>query len=245
MKHAVLFLLALTGLVFSSCKEDDEGGSLTIHFKALYEDQPLTTFSSYPFAAGEQIQFSHLSWMCADLALVSGGTETPLSEIALVDLSFSAPADANEGMVLTISDIDPGTYSGIKFGFGVPPDLNAMKPADFPSSSPLSSTSYYWHAWSSYIFSKTEGKLDVTGTGTFDTNFALHTGADPLYRTLEAQVPISITAGGISSLDITVDYKDLLNGVDIKANPQNHNPGDSVLIKQMVSNLSDAIRLAQ
>jgi hypothetical protein len=75
-------------------------------------------------------------------------------------------------------------------------------------------------------------------------NFALHTGSDDLYRLLEGQIPITIQAAATEELTIFIDYRDLLNGVDIKAKPQNHNPGDTIEIGRIVTNLQTSITLS-
>ena len=142
--------------------------------------------------------------------------------------------------------IPTGTYSGLRFGIGVKPDLNSMKPADFTADNPLSNASYYWIPWSSYIFSKTEGLLDSLGNSTFDLGFALHTGSDALYVELEAEdLTITVEDQKEISLDLIVDYKQLLSGIDIKKNPLNHNPEDLATITALVNNYATAIQLRQ
>jgi len=227
-----------------ACK-DDEKGNLTIHFKALYDGQPLSMFNTKPFTNPEQLQFTHLSFLVSDLALVDQSNTVDLDDIELVDLSFDDVNDADLGYIIQFKDIDARNYSGIKFGIGVPADLNAKTPSEFPSNHPLSKTGYYWEAWSSYIFTKIEGHIDTLGIGDFTTGFAYHTGTDDLYLPLEAPVPITIEDGKNKVIEIVIDYKEVLDGINIKANPQNHNPADSIQIAQIVENLSHAITLIQ
>jgi hypothetical protein len=126
----------------------------------------------------------------------------------------------------------------------VPSDLNLKKPADFPSGNPLSLTGYYWIPWNSYIFSKTEGRLDTLGSGALDLGFAMHVGSDALYRILDTNMfPITIEDGKVTEVTLLIDYKKLLEEVDIKSNPQNHSPQDTVNIFKMVNNLSTSIFL--
>ena len=246
MRKSLLFLLSslfLVGLI--SCKKDDEQGSVTIRFKAVYDGQPLKTFETLPYDDGQQLQFTHLSMYIADLALQSGSGSEVLDDIELINLSFDNTNDASEGYVITIGDVPAKAYTGIRFGVGVPQDLNAMQPPDFPSSNPLSNTGYYWLAWNSYIFSKTEGRLDSLGNGNLDLGFALHTGSDPLYAGLEAAIPITIEDGKEKVIEIVLDYKILLQGLDIKGNPQNHNPDDIANIEALVNHYGDAFTLYQ
>ncbi len=243
MKNLFLLLFGLSIFGLNSCKEDPKEGTLTIHFKAVYDDQTLPTFSTRPFENGQQIQFSKLSMFIADLKLVQNTTVRDLDEIEQVNLSFDNEADAAEGYTLKISNIPAGTYDAIRFGIGVPPDLNAKEPADFSSSNPLSKTGDYWVAWGSYIFSKTEGRLDTLGNGTLDEGFAMHTGSDALYLAGGSNLSINIEDGKETNLDILVDYKSLLTGVNIKDYPQNHTPADTAQINKIVNNYATALKL--
>ncbi len=92
---------------------------------------------------------------------------------------------------------------------------------------------------------KTEGRLDTLGNGALDLGFALHTGSDPLYRILQGPIPISIEDGKNTSIEILVDYEKLLQGIDIKSNPQNHNPNDTVQLLKIVNNLATSVTLRQ
>ncbi len=243
MKRLIcLSLVVLSAITMFSCKKDKEG-SLALHFIPLYDGQPLTTFSSKPFPNGQHVEFTLLTMLISDLELFSGTSNTHLKDVELVDMTFDDLNDAQKGYTMTIDQIDAKTYDGIRFGVGVPADMNQKKPADFNSSSPLSKTSYYWEAWQSFIFSKTEGKVDTLGNGTLDLGFAFHTGGDEYYRILEGPVSIEIEEGKVTSLDILVDYKTLIEELDIKAKPFNHNPQDSTQIAKIVNELVNAVRL--
>ncbi len=244
MKIPSLFTFILILLGIGACKKDQEG-SLTLHFKAFYDGQPLPMFVTKPFTTPDQLQFTHLSLLVSDLVLLDQSSTEDLKDIELVDLSFDDISSADEGYSIQIDNLPAKSYTGIRFGIGVPPDQNAKSPSDFASSHPLSKTTYYWEAWNSFIFMKTEGRLDTIGNGAFDTGFAFHTGSDNLYRVVEGTIPISIEEGKNKEIDIVIDYKDILEGIDIKLNPQNHNPQDSIQIGQLVQNLSNALSLIQ
>ena len=243
MRNLYLLLFGLIIFGLNSCKEDPKEGTLTIHFKAVYDSQTLPTFSTRPFENGQRIEFTKLSMFIADLKLVQNSTVRDLDDIEQVNLSFDNDADAAEGYTLKISNIPAGTYNAIRFGIGVPPDLNAKEPADFSSSNPLSKTGDYWVAWSSYIFSKTEGRLDTLGNVNPDLGFVLHTGSDALYLAGESNLSINIEDGKETNLDILLDYKTLLMGVNIKDYPQNHTPADTAQINKIVNNYGAALTL--
>ncbi|HZV71535.1 MAG TPA: MbnP family protein [Saprospiraceae bacterium] len=240
----LLMLVIVIGI--HGCKGDtDKEGSLTLHFKGTYNGQPLAMFSTKPFTTPQQLQFTHLSLYVSDLVLLDQANTVNLSDIELVDLSFDDENSADGGFAIRFDHLPPKEYSGISFGIGVPPDLNVKKPEDFPSSNPLSNPVNYWLTWNSFIFMKTEGRIDTIGNGTFGTGFAYHTGTDDLYRNMQRTIPLSIEEGKNKDLDITIDYQKVLDGIDIKINPQNHNPKDSIQIRMLVQNLDDALKLIQ
>jgi hypothetical protein len=244
MKLSKYFVfISLISAGFVACKEDTKEGTLTLHFKPTYDQATLPTFSTVAFDPPQQLQFSHMSMMVSDILLYDQSSEKDLDDIELVDLSFDNLQDATSGYTVSYQHVPAGSYKGIRFGIGVPPDMNAKKPADFPSSSPLSKTGYYWLAWNSYIFMKTEGRLDTLGNGAFDMGYALHTGSDALYRTLDGPVPLVIEDGKETNLTIAIDYKKLLQGVDIKSHPQNHTPQDTSELVKIVNNLGTSVTL--
>jgi hypothetical protein len=249
MKIPVFFGLLLLFIGFDSCKTDDNPsgteGSLTIHFKATYNGQTLPMFLTEPFTNPEQLQFSHLSFLVSDLALLDQSTPQTLKDVELVDLSFDNATNADEGYTVHIDNIPVKNYTGFRFGVGVPQDMNTKTPADFPSTSPLSKSTYYWSAWNSYIFMKTEGHIDTLGNGSFNTGFAYHTGTNKLYRIATWTAPISIEDGKNKEVDIEIDFKTVLAGIDIKSMPLNSNPEDSVQITHIVQNLANALSLVQ
>ena len=246
MQHLKFLFFSLFIIGLASCKDDDPvatEGTVTIHFKAVYDEVPLQMFDTRPFENGEFLEFTHLSMLISDLELLKQGNAELLDDVEIVNLSFDNTTAAEAGYTLTITGVPTGTYDGLRFGVGVPSDLNAKKPADFPSSNPLSNNAYYWTPWSSYIFMKTEGRLDTLGTGALDLGFALHTGSDTLYSIVGANIPLTVSDGLNTNLDIIIDYQKVLQGVDIKSNPQNHSPDDISTITAIVNNLEFALTL--
>ncbi len=244
MKISSILSGLLIILFFSACIKDQEG-SLTVHFKAVYAGQTLQTFVTKPFTSPQQLQFSNLSFYVSDFNLLDQSNAQSLGDIALVDLSFNDMSSADAGYTFHFDKLPAKTYSGIQFGIGVPPDMNAKKPEDFSSSHPLSNPTNYWQTWSSYIFMKTEGHIDTLGTGSYDLGFAYHTGTDKLFRVFTAPVNISIENGKNKEISILVDYQKVLEGIDIKSNPLNSSPNDTTQINMIVQNLQNALTLVQ
>src|SRR5690606_28604783 len=135
-----------------------------------------------------------------------------IEDVAIVDLSYEDAGKAGSGTSLGSVKVKEGNYTGLRFAIGIGPNMNTTKPSDYKSSEPLSNSGYYWAAWNSYIFTKTEGNLDPDGSGAFDLNFSVHTGADTLYRILEVEFPLQAQKEELYEIKVVIDYQKLLDG---------------------------------
>ena len=177
-----LLYLFIGVLALSSCTKS---GDFELNIKAQFKGSPLVLTDA--FQLGDlPVKFENLAFYMADMALVNkDGEETSLSEIEFIILNSFDAAGAENGVTLRFVDLPSENYSKLKFGIGVPDDLNAKTPDDYGVGDALGQPDFYWDAWGSYIFSKTEGSADTNGDGTFDLKFFYHTGSDALYRSFE------------------------------------------------------------
>ncbi|MDX1476420.1 MAG: MbnP family protein [Saprospiraceae bacterium] len=248
MKHIFRFMIAVLLLVVLSACKDDEG-SLTVAFTATYGTEPLVMFDIHDYAFDQRVQFTRLEFFISNLGLIRrDGTVYKLSDLELIDLTFTDRGAAETGVELTYRGVPAGTYESVQFALGVDPVLNATVPADYSSDHPLSETGRYWHAWNSYIFSKSEGNLDTLNDGTDnpDLGFAYHTGTDDFYLPIATGFPISIPDGAGEKITFRLNYEALFGVsvgdlIDIQAKPQNHNPLDTLEINKILDNYLGAL----
>ena len=233
------------GVIFiSSCTKS---GDLELNIKAQFNGTPLVLTEARQLG-DLPVKFENLAFYLADIALVNkDGEETPLSEIEFIALNSFDATGAKEGVTLRFLDLPSENYLKLKFGIGVPDDLNVKTPDDYGVEDALGQPDFYWDAWSSYIFSKTEGSVDTNGDGTFDLKFFYHTGSDALFRSFELEADIDIAANETTVLGLALDYDVLLRNadnsyMDIEAFPRNHNPEDIGVIEQLVNNYQQAIK---
>lgn len=254
MKYIYLFL-SMAIFLMSGCKEDEKTGNVEVVLRSLYNNEPLVLLESYPYGnKGQNINFSQLDFFLDNLEIVNAkGEAVTLREIALINMGFSTENESVNGTRYIFQDIPTGNYQTLRFGVGVDPSLNDTKPADYSSSSPLSAVSHYWPGWNSYIFSKTEGNLDVDGDETFDMGFALHTGSNKeiptdLFRELSAQVSFDVMADATREIILYLDYGKLLEaeseGLDIENNPHTNDPNDMTFTTAMVENYQNAFSIS-
>jgi len=220
-------------------------GDITVVFKGTYGSAPLVMLDNYSYAFGQKIQFTKSDFYLSNVVLASpSGLPEVLTEVELVDLSFTNEEDAMTGFEFTIKDVPESSYNRFNFAIGLDQVTNATMPEDWPPSSPLSEQRY-WDGESSYIFAKTEGNLDTLGTGDADLKWSYHTGSDRLYVSLSTNTTLTINNGETTRIVFTVDHKELLgvgsNPIDIKSNPINIDLKDSVEITQIAGNYEKAI----
>lgn len=245
MKRIYSVALAVIIIVASVGCGKNKTGSMTIVFKGTYGTAPLVMNETYSYAFGEEIQFTRSDLYVTNVRLgATTGLEELLTDAELVNLSFSNAANADVGYAFTISDIPADTYNRFNFGIGVEQALNATMPSDWPASHPLSEPRY-WEDYSSYIFAMLEGNLDTLASGNADLPWAYHTGENKLYLSLSTNEPLVIEDGGTTRVVFTLDHRKLF-GVDagpinIKRNPVNEGPQDSVEIIQIVENYTQAL----
>ncbi len=244
----ILSLIILAGLLMAaSCGKEPpppvDTATIQLSFRAIYDGEPLVLQKEYEYQ-GSIVRFSRINFYLANLVAANDDGETELSEIQFIDLSLTHNTlpDAEKGTVMNFSRIPVGTYNLLRFGVGVPADLNKTTPSDYSTSHPLGidNSAEYWEAWNSYIFAKIEGQFDEDGSGDFDGNdisFAYHTGTDRVYeQDIEFDNVLNLNGGETTNLDFELDIKTLLSfkqgdSFDLKPHDPN-NLGDMILIME-------------
>jgi len=224
MKNIILLLTLSSLLLAASCGKENtnpiDTAKLNLSFKATYGEETLILEQKEYLYDGKPIRFFRINFYIADLVAVNNDGETELSEIQYIDLTQShrTPIDAEQGTLMSFSNVPVGTYNQLKFGVGVPADLNKTNPSDYSTVHPLGAdnSGEYWEAWDSYIFAKIEGQWDANGDGDYsdanDISFAYHIGGDraELYAPIELDNNLILKAGETTDLVFELDVAQLL-----------------------------------
>ncbi|HRN35125.1 MAG TPA: hypothetical protein PLC76_14110 [Saprospiraceae bacterium] len=251
MERSLIIALLMLVLGAASCTREDDTpvGDIRLAFTLHYDGAPIV-FNQNCDYNGEFIRMTTFTYFISNIKLWSGSGAVNLKDIEMIDFSKSNVSDqgALEGFVLTIPGVRAGTYDALEFGVGVPKDMNATIPADYPNNSPLSDNGYYWVPWNSYFFSKMEGKFDALSTGTFESGFMFHTGLDENFKVVRFNNPIVINAGnGANVLHVSLDLSKLfvLNGKPINLHEINkaHWPMNKDVIIAITNNYTAAFKL--
>jgi len=240
-----LFVLVMVFMVSGCDKQEKatENSQLNLSFSARYGAVPFQTLQPFPMGAIKSIKISKLDFYLTGFTLLSPSGNIELADAALVDITGNSDQDRT----VSLKGLKSGVYSGIRFQVGVKPDLNKKLPKDFKSDHPLSSTSHFWEAWNSYIFSKIEGVLDTKGDKVYDLGFAVHTGTDACLETLQIDKSFTLTDQQTFALNLDLDVEKIfLQGgqyFDLESSPLNHNPSNMPTLKLFATALAGAIQL--
>lgn len=213
---------------------------LTWGDEAYVLEQVATDHNGYP------VRLDNLQLYLAPVAFRSNGEWVEGADVSLID--FSVHAQHIE------SNLEAGTYDAVRFGMGLPPEINTdIDPASYPNSHPLSvigSAGMFWTWSSGYIFVKYEGKFALeTGTQLLEP-VSYHCGTDASYRTvtLELSEPLVIASESTTNLTLTLDAAKALNGtndaIDLAVDPVTHNAQGDSLGGRMMDLLVDAWKIS-
>ena len=251
-----LFLLTLAFVLpFSACDDDEGGGveetaDLNLTFRLVYDDAPLVMFDDYTLNDSVRVLFSRFSMYLTDVALMgTDGSMTELEDIGFYNLTDSHmdTAGATEGYTLNFTGLELGDYTALRYGLGLPPDLNGQAPDDFAMDHPLNAPEEYWIGWESYVFVKIEGKIDADDNpDEFEGNMALHLGGDEIYRDMVMGRSFTLQ-GGMNEMVVEIDLYDMFhpeNGepYDLLDRPMIHSTAHLPQANELIDNLMVAIQ---
>ncbi|MBK9150763.1 MAG: hypothetical protein IPM26_07075 [Saprospiraceae bacterium] len=241
---AYLYLLFIP-MFFAGCKKDNPG-ELILRFRLKYGNQDLKMFENYKYPmTNENINFSRIAFYISDIGISKNIETSKLVDIDYIDFTIDHTAPNGKGYYeYKIRKVDPGKYDKVNFGIGVPADMNAKEPKDFPASNVLSTPADYWTAWKSYIFMRNEGRIDLDGDGSTESPFALHLGGNEAYIPVEIRRTFSIAENQSTILDIQIDMQKLFNGkslYNIREARQLHSLSQMPFIMQLVENMKTGI----
>ncbi len=245
----LLSLFALSIGLLTGCKDHDPvpDADVQVTFKSSYDGQALETNKEYNYGSFPVV-FTRFNLYLSDITLLKGTEEFKLSDVEYLNFT---PDTATTQLAQTVvinypAAVPAGTYTGIRVGFGVRPDLNAKKPADFAPNTPLYLESEYWPGWQSYIFSKIEGYAYPGGTGTAVLDLTYHCGGNQCYKVFTFNQDVVVTDNGGGRLTVDMDLKKLFTFdgqlFDVQTTPSSMHGSSGVgLMEELMGNFGHAV----
>lgn len=232
-------------VVFAGCSypyfsdRSDVPGTLRLDVEATWDGAPLALGDVATDYAGHQIQLHNLQAYISRVELRNTAGEwignERADEVHMLDFKVESPR--------IVEPFPAGTYDAIRFGLGLPPDINGnVNPADFSNDHPLSvegSAGMFWTWLTGYIFFKYEGRASQVGSEVLSEPVAYHCGTNESYRevTLEFEQDVWIWQQNLQTLRLQFDAATALNAtepIDVIAYPVTHNgPGDTLAFALM------------
>ena len=243
-----LFILVLTGCDWFRTDTPVEPlpGEVRVNFELEWQgesyalEQVVTDHNGYP------IRLDNLQLYVAPIGFRQEGEWVETVDVSLVDFSIHAQKAS--------ASIAAGSYDAVRFGMGLPPEINTdIDPASYPNSHPLSvigSAGMFWTWASGYIFVKYEGKFALEQGTQLLEPVSYHCGTDPSYRTVTLELPsaLMVEPEGEYNVTLTLDAAKALEGtndsIDLAVDPVTHNAQGDSLGGRMMNLLVDAWKIS-
>ncbi|KFE66896.1 MbnP family protein [Hyalangium minutum] len=189
-------------------------GSLELYAALAFGPEPFELDRSYFTAGGDTITFTELRYWLSNIRLVKqDGSQVPLpgsyylmevlKEQAVEGTNESETLPANRRERVQVSAVPAGVYTGILFSVGVDPTYNddlSRQAGELHVLKNMTSISWMW--FTSYIFTKTQGRY-LKADGATDS-FAWETGSNANYRTVQKSFPAPITVNSQKRLHVNL-----------------------------------------
>lgn len=230
-------------LFISSCKKSEKQlATVEFTFNTVVGDAAFSFSEYFTNGDGKKIRLEVLQFYLADIMFVTDkGKEVKSKDIALIR--------CENGTGNLVLKVPAGEYKSVKFGIGVPAEMNEAGPAEFTETDhPLNATqNTYWGMNSMYRFVMIDGKYDLTGDGTDDGGFSYHTGFNDCYREVELAHEFSFEKKGSYAENLIIDVTELFyvagSMIDVSAESNFHGNYDEIdLANRLSDNFAAAIR---
>ncbi|MCB0760491.1 MAG: hypothetical protein KDC12_03135 [Flavobacteriales bacterium] len=248
MKRILFVLLAITALTSCLKKEpEDQKGTIRIDMVARVEGEPFELGEIYTNVLTDRY------WTEIFKAYVSNirahrmdGSSELLAQVFLANF---------DGGNTVYAEVDPGTFSGLSFGIGVPEELNkGNDPSQYPNDHPLSaigSEGMFWTWNSGYIFTMFQGKADtLDGQDVTPLHpFAYHCGEDFLYIDKSYDTEFTLEACKTKTFTIVFDvdrfWYSQSDTLDVAKDYLTHTSGNVELAERCTAFIEEAVHLEE
>lgn len=246
--NKLIFLTALTLVVFSSCKEDKiepdtptVAPTLEVKVQPVFGSASLQSEVAYTTAEGYEVKFTDVKFFMTN---VSNGTNV-LTSAALFDWMETGTS------FISVKG-DKANFTNLSANLGVGATENHADPSAFPNDNVLNiatANDMHWSWNPGYIFVKVEAKVDTIpdGTALFDHNVVLHVGLDANLQTWSESGLIWTAINATTSrttlkLDLEKFLQNNGQNIDLKTEYSTHSaPGQEAISLKVIENFKAAI----
>ncbi|MBL7897177.1 MAG: hypothetical protein JNJ99_01495, partial [Crocinitomicaceae bacterium] len=201
----VFFVFVLILVLISCKKSENQKAQVNFNFQTTFNNYDYAFSDYFTNGDGIKLRIELLQFYIADVRFIDKkGKEIQAEDIALVKIDQSGSG------VLCVK-VPAGDYTSVKFGIGVPKEMNEADPSEYNETDhPLSTTqNTYWGMNAMYRFVMIDGKYDLTGDGTDDGSFSYHTGYNECYRENEFVMDFEFQRKKDYSYNVMIDLSKL------------------------------------
>lgn len=242
---AVVFAAVVLAHVLTGCEAhvlEDEPVALGLEIEGRLGATPIHTAN--PRAVTQNGVTAHLTNTRVYVSNVvlerEDGTEVPVLAAQPITLPARTPAPESAEVPHTVTEavvwarldqrvervvlgeVPAGRYRAVRYDVGVRGLTNRVDASQAPEEHPLArqrDVGNFWNWNTGYIFIRIDGRLDLNGDGQPDEGpeaaLTLHVGFDRNLRTVRHEQPFELRPGQAPHLRLTVDFAELLAGLDL------------------------------
>lgn len=238
-------------LFANACKPDPipvAQGTLTLHFKPVINGADLVPQSGLYTNATQNVRFKvdMLQFYICDL-LVKRADDSVISLTGANHVGLIKVMDMiSKDVSFTLPE---GDYKEIGFTLGLNSALNSTQPGDYTTNHPLGTDNgNYWIMNSSYVFTKLEGVMDTTasGTGAFTKSFLFHLGTNDFASPVNFTKSFTITKYKTNTVNVNMNVLTMFNGafpIDMRSELTTNTTDNLPLAQKFKNNFIESISI--
>lgn len=241
MKSLRILLLPIiaTGILLTGCDSsatgENETASVSLFLQPVFDGAPLSSDLSTVYDLnGTAITFNTARFYVSEIELVKEDGST----FALQDDPVTVPAkDENdtdithtvEDMIVLVKhdlgtthydlgELPAGSYTGIRYKIGIDGLNNRVDASQVPAGHALAKQTdrnNHWNWSAGYQYIRLDGLVDSDDDGTPDEVWETHLGTTNFLSEISQSMDFELHDGDDKDFHIIVDYKALLNEVDL------------------------------
>lgn len=233
----LIFTLATVSVVISSCRKDVAPDVQTATPKATVVMNVNNKAGSGPLVLGDTL--------VDDFGTKYYFTKTKMYTSNYVfgahDLNNYAFHD-HENASIEIGEFEVGeSFSSFNFGVGIDSLTNHSDPTLYGVDHPLYlQPGVHWGWAGGYRFIMIEGNFDANNDGVFNNIFGMHVGFDHNFKVGTVSLIDFTTVEGINYIDVDLDWKKLLDNVNLTTDSFTHSSSNQPLVDQITLNATTA-----
>tara|TARA_B100000768_G_C11283621_1_gene380370 strand:+ start:345 stop:1127 length:783 start_codon:yes stop_codon:yes gene_type:complete len=240
-------LLASLLFILSGCDPDkgDETspGTVRMELSLNWNGEDFSLGDVQTDHAGHPIRIDNLQMYISPIEMRNSlGEWEEIIDVALLDFGAQGQKFAASAFA--------GTYSAIRFGMGLPSEINTdIDPASYANDHPLSvpgSAGMFWTWSSGYVFVKYEGKFSLEAGEQLVEPLSYHCGTDESYRTVSFELENTLLVESDEITDFSLDFNAAAaligadDAIDIVEDPVTHNSDGTILGGRLMDLMDDA-----